>query len=168
MRQLIDKFWVNSQTPNHFMRQLNSQTLKWFLILNLKMLLGNCLRKCCWNVPKSMSLQILLISQSHTVTGRFGPARGILTWIVSAWVVKGSFLHFSLFFFFTKLNTCPSVHPYTYYIAYFITFRLGQNNQRPKWLTLKIGRNETPTKSETTHSLNLDLLLSFTVLRSES
>ena len=32
----------------------------------------------------------------------------------------------------------------------------GQNNQRPKWLTLKIGRNDPPTKSETTHPLNLD------------
>ena len=44
----------------------------------------------------------------------------------------------------------------------------GQNNRRPKWLALKIGQNDPPTKSETTHPLNLDLLLSFTVLRSES
>ena len=32
----------------------------------------------------------------------------------------------------------------------------GQNDQRPKYLTLKIGRNDQPTKSETTHPLNLD------------
>ena len=28
-------------------------------------------------------------------------------------------------FFFTKLNTCPSVHSYTYNNAYIITFRLS-------------------------------------------
>ena len=82
-----------------------------------KMLLVNCLKKCVKFV---------------IVTGRFGPAWGILTWVVSALVLKGPF--FILAYFFTKLDTCPSAHPYTYKNAYIITFRLwpkttkGQND----------------------------------------
>ena len=59
--------------------------------------------------------------------------------------------------FFTKLNTCPSVHSYTYNNAYIITFRLWPKQpNEPKWPTLKIGRNDPPTKSETNHPLSLD------------
>ena len=165
MRQLTNTLWDNSlinfeSTHRHliiFMRQFNSQTLWWSLILNLKMFLGNCLRKCCWIVPKSMFLSCFLITPSHNVmlTGHFGPAWGILTRVVSAWLLKGPFLHFSLIFSQNLTPAHLAIH--THIIMHTLSLSdFGQNNQRPKWLNLKIGRNDPPSKSETTHPLNLD------------
>ena len=61
------------------------------LILTLKNVVGELSQKMLLNcseiyVFELFSLYILLISPSHTVMakGLFGPALGILTWIVSA------------------------------------------------------------------------------------
>ena len=96
---------------------------------------------------------------SHTVmvTDPFGPARGILTWVVSTWLVKGPILHFSLIFSQNLTPVYLSIHTHIIMHTHIIiTFRLWPKHQRPKWLTLKIGRNDPPTKCETTHPLNLD------------
>ena len=138
------------------------------------MLLGNCLRKCCWIVPNSMFLSCFLYKfswfpPSHTVmvTGRFGPAGGILTWIVSAWVVKRPFLHFSLFF---PQNLTPahlSIH--THSNEYIITFRLWPKQPKtemthsenwPKWPTYQV-RNDPPPKCGPTsffHSFEIGII----------
>ena len=126
------------------------------------MLLGHCLRKCCWIVPKSMFLSCFLYKfswfpPSHNVmlTGHFGPAWGILTRVVSAWLVKGPFLYFSLIFSQNLTPAHLSIH--THIIMHTLSLSdFGQNNQRRKWLNLKIGRNDPPSKFETTHPLNLD------------
>ena len=52
------------------------------------------------------------------LTGRFGPARGILTWVVSFSLSRERALFTFQPDFFTKLNTCTSVHSYTYNNAY--------------------------------------------------
>ena len=175
MRQCINRLWGNSpalyrdkslinfeSTHRHliiFMRQFNSRTLWWSLILNLKMLLGNCLRKCCWIVPKSMFLSCFLYKfswfPSHTVmlTGRFGPARGILTRVVSAWVVKGPFLHFSLIFSQNLTPAHLSIRTHNNN-AYIITFRLWPKQPKTEmtnsenwliWPTYQV-RNDPPPK----------------------
>ena len=78
-----------------------------------------------------------------------------LTRVVSAWVVKGPFLHFSLIFSQNLTPAHLSIH--THIIMHTLSLSdFGQNNQRPKWLTLKIGWNDPPTKSKTTHPLSLD------------
>ena len=139
MRQLTNTLWDNSlinfeSTHRHliiFMRQFKSQTLWWSLILNLKNVVRELSQKMLLNCSEIFFFLSCFLYKfswfppSHTVmlTGRFGPARGILTRVVSAWAVKGPFLHYSLIFF-TKLNTCPSVHSYTYNNAYIITFRI--------------------------------------------
>ena len=89
------------------------------------------------------------------LAGRFGPARGIVTRVVSAGVVKGPILHFCLIFLQNLTPAHLSIH--TYIIMHTLSLsNFGQNIQRPKWLTMKIGRNDPPTKSEMTHPLNLD------------
>ena len=90
-----------------------------------------------------------LFSLSISIPPPPPPPRSILTWVVSARTGPFSFQPD----FFTKLNTCPSVYPYTYNNAYIITFRLWPKRPKPemthsenwqKWPTYQ-GRNDSPS-----------------------
>ena len=144
------------------MRQFNSQTLWWSLILNLnKMLLGNCLRKCCWIVPKSMFLSCFLYKsldfpESHcNVDMSFWPRLGLFDKGCFSLSRERALFTFSLIFSQNLTPVHLSIH--THIIMHTLSLSdFGQNNQRLKWLTLKIGQNDPPTKSETTQPLSLD------------
>ena len=89
------------------------------------------------------------------VTGHFGPARGIMTWVVSAWVMKGPVLHFSLIF---SQNLTPAhLSFHTHIIMHthiIITFKLWPKQPKtemthsenwPKWTTDQV-QNDPPPK----------------------
>ena len=132
MRQLTNTLWDNSlinfeSTHRHliiFMRQFNSQTLKWFLILNIK--------KCCWGIVSEdvvelipnlcfwvvFSINSLDFPESHCNGNRlFWPHPGHFDMGCFSLSRERALFTFQPDFF-TKLNTCPSVHSYTYNNAY--------------------------------------------------
>ena len=127
-------------------------------------------KKCCWGIVSENVVELFrnlcfwvvfsinsLDFPSHTVKliGCFCLAQGILIQVVSAWVMKGPLLHLSLIFSQNLTPAHLSIHKHI--IMHTLSLSVfRQNNQRPKWLTLKIGWNDPPTKSETTHPLNLD------------
>ena len=94
---------------------------------------------------------------SHTVmvTGCFYPAPVILTWVVSAWVVKGPFLYFSLIFSQNLTPAHLSIHTHIIMHTHIIiTFRLRpkqpttemtRSENLPKWPTYQV-RNDQPPK----------------------
>ena len=125
-------------------------------------------KKCCWGIVSEnvvelfrnlcfwvvFSINSLDFPESHCNVNRsFWPRSGHFD--------KGCFSLNSeraLFTFqsdfFTKLNTCPSVHSHTYNNAYIITFRLWPKQPKaeithsenwPKWATYQL-RNDPPPK----------------------
>ena len=121
------------------------------------MLLGNCLRKCCWIVPKCFSV-VFSINSLDFPESQCNVNR--LFWPRLGYFDKGYFSlsrEWALFTFqpdfFTKLNTCRSVHSYTYNNAYHITFRLWPKQPKtemthsenwPKWPTYQVRNNPPP------------------------
>ena len=110
---------------------------------------------CFWVV---FSINSLYFPESHYNGSRsFWPRPGILTWVVSAWVVKGPFLHFSLIFSQNLTPAHLSIHTHIIMHTHIIiTFRLWPKQPKtemthsenwPKWPTYQVW-NDPPPKFE--------------------
>ena len=124
-----------------------------------KILLVNCLKKCvelsrnkCWSVV--FSINFLYFPKSHcNSNGSLWPRLWHFDMGSFTLVLKWPIFHFSQFFSQNLTPAHLSIH--THIIMHTLSISdFGENDQRPKWLTLIIGRNDQPTKSETTHPLN--------------
>ena len=167
MRQITNTLWDNSlinseSTHRHliiFMRQFNSQTLWWSLILNLKQYCWGIVSEnvvelfrnlCFWFV---ISINSLDFPESQCNVNRsFWPRLGHFEKCCFSLSRERALFSFQPDFF-TKLNTCPSVHSYTYNNAYIITFSLWPKQPKtemthsenwPKWPTYQVRNNPPP------------------------
>ena len=127
-------------------------------------------KKCCWGIVSEnvvelfrnlcfwvvFSINSLDFPESQfNVNRSFSPRLGHFDKCCFSLSRERTLLHFSLIF--SQILTPAHLSIHTRIIMHTLSLSdFGQNNQRPKWLALKIGRNDPPTKSETTHPLTLD------------